>query len=760
MGCQPSRPSEDSSISPPLLLSESKRFSTLTFIEKPENRFEFTLKLVPYNTEIEHVSSISIEISYYTMNSHPPCVYTLNDLFYTNPEDLNSEEKLMFKLIENNTKEKMILKMVPFQDFQDYIFKASIYEINVLQSLQHQEPNLIKLRDFFINDFGKNRKKFIVLLFEQCDFTLAELIYYRKELKNFWKEEELLRMMKELTKIGISLEQSDVCHRDIRPENLWYSFKDARWKLANFSSARIYQIKNNEQFSHDQMLNTFRGKPEFQAPEVLKIYKENPEKTIEVYNAYLNDVYGLGAVFLMMNQTTNRVERKFIENAQIMEAWDERLSVEVICKMMNGNVKRRCFFENVRDLLNKEDRQSQLKDRKLEYALYEDMQAQVKLAETLSLEILKKEKFAHAYFKLLQTEHALNQFDDLLTFFESNSDEENKANTLKEIAEFSVLLGNNSKGGELFKESLTIYNFLGSETRRNGNYQKAVTLFEKALGIAGTLYTSNDPNFVQVLENCGNAYRLCGRYEEAKKCQEKALGILIKQKGEKSLEVARLLNNLANTYAGLKNYDTAIELLKNSIKVLRSEYMKENPNLLAMALCNLGEMYRHKKLLPEAKVSIEEALIIKEKIFGANPNLELSSALDNLGNVYYDLGEFAKAKKLYEKALIMKESELGEYSCEIALNLNNLGNACRCLKELKLAEGYYKKGIQIYRTHIREKNTNFAATLGNLGLVYKDMGKKDEAKKNLVEAVKILKESFGEEDFDYKLFKKELDSLR
>lgn len=109
----------------------------------------------------------------------------------------------------------------------------------------------------------------------------------------------------------------------------------------------------------------------------------------------------------------------------------------------------------------------------------------------------------------------------------------------------------------------------------------------------------------------------------------------------------------------------------------------------------------------------------------------------------------------------MKESQLGEFCIEIAISLNNLGNSCRCLKELKIAEGYYKKGIQIYKTQTKEKHPRYAATVGNLGLVYKDMGKKDEAKKLLKEACKILFDNNQkEEDSDYHFFRKELDLLK
>lgn len=758
MGCKANKPRSEIP-QEEFFAIESKRFQTLNYNEKPDNRIEFTLKIVPYNSEIERVSSITLEIAKYTLEKRPPFVYTLIDLFYNNPEELDLEDRLCFKIKEDSTNQRMILRMIPFQDYNDYAFKSALYEIYLLQSFSGM-PGLIKLRDFFINDFGKNRKKFILFFFEEAEFTLNDLLVYRKGTKNNWKEEELLRIMREFAEIGLALEKTNICHRDIRPENFWYSFKDGKWKLANFSCARLYQIQGNDTFSHERLLNTFRGKPEIQAPEVRAAFNDSTERKIEPFNAYMNDIYALGHLFLKLNQTEIKLDSQLIEKAEIMEAWDDILSIEVICKMMNGNSHRRPFYGNIKELLKTEDKASQLKDRKLEFSLYSELKSQIDNESSIQLRILKQEKFAHAYFKLLQTEHALSQFDELLTFFDQHYDEENRAHTLKEIGEFSHLLGNSAKAVELFKDSLAVYNRLGNEARKTGNYHKAVSLFEKALGISGMLYSSKDMNFINVLENCGNAYRLADMFNEAKKCQEKALGILIQLKGEKSIEVVRLLNNLANTHAGLKRYDMSIELLKNAIKILRGEEMKEHVNLLAMALCNIGEMYRHKKMLPEAKTAIEEALIIKEKIYGIEPNLEVASALDNLGNVYYDLNEFLKAKKLYEKALIMKEGCLGDFNIEIALSLNNLGNTTRCLKEFKTAEGFYKKALQIYKSNIREKNPAYAMTCGNIGLVYKDLGKKEEARRHLHEAAKILKENYTENDNDYNFFKKELDNLR
>lgn len=78
---------------------------------------------------------------------------------------------------------------------------------------------------------------------------------------------------------------------------------------------------------------------------------------------------------------------------------------------------------------------------------------------------------------------------------------------------------------------------------------------------------------------------------------------------------------------------------KKGIHLTRTHHAKEHANLLSTALCNLGEVYRHKQMLPEAKIVIEEAIIIKEKLYGGNngetTNVEVATTLDGLGNLKF-----------------------------------------------------------------------------------------------------------------------------
>lgn len=452
------------------------------------------------------------------------------------------------------------MKTINFDNYESYRFKSSLYEVYLMDRLKSLKDCVLTLHSYYITDFGPNRKKNLVLLFENADFTLVDLINYKRDqLKQLWTEKELLYYIKDISNTLGRLEDLGICHRDLRLENFWMCGKENKLKLACFGNARLYQLQGIE--SYDNMINTIRGKPLMMSPEVYSIYSTQVAKTA-VFNPMLNDVYSLGKCFFLMKVGSS--DNNLFTEISRMSNYDETLSTEIIAKMVNEYVKRRIYFKDVCTMIPDENTQKPPDNRLLEDILrknYENLNIGLKL-------IIIPEKMAHTYVEILQTKDAVLKFDDLLSFFENNNDFENKANTLREIAELSGLLGNEFNAVEYYKESFGLFKEMASQARKNSNYSKSVELYVKALNIGGLLFLKTDPNYLSIMENLGNVLRLDGKLEEAKKIQEKTLSQYITQKGENSIEVARLLNNLANTYAASKNYKTAVDLLQKGLIIV------------------------------------------------------------------------------------------------------------------------------------------------------------------------------------------------
>ena len=197
------------------------------------------------------------------------------------------------------------MKIVTFNTYDSYAFQSLLYEIYIHKILKPLNDHVIPLSHFYINDYGANRKKHMILLFENCDFTLTDVIDYRSStLLKPLPESELLFYMKELSKSFFYLDTFSVCHRDIRPENIWLSLKERKFKISFFSNARFYQSTTSSSLDHNNLINTFRGKPYLCSPEVGKSL-EIAGSTMGTYNAVMNDVYGLGLLFLSL-KTSNR----------------------------------------------------------------------------------------------------------------------------------------------------------------------------------------------------------------------------------------------------------------------------------------------------------------------------------------------------------------------------------------------------------------------------------------------------------------------
>ncbi|MFN8673231.1 MAG: tetratricopeptide repeat protein [Candidatus Sericytochromatia bacterium] len=91
-----------------------------------------------------------------------------------------------------------------------------------------------------------------------------------------------------------------------------------------------------------------------------------------------------------------------------------------------------------------------------------------------------------------------------------------------------------------------------------------------------------------------------------------------------------------------------------------------------------------------------------------------TEALTGLANMYYDSGQYPKAIEHYKKVIEIDEKNSNVQS--------DLGTAYFYTKDLKNAEVHLKKALEF-----DEKNLNARY---NLGVVYKELGKKDEAKKS------------------------------
>lgn len=158
----------------------------------------------------------------------------------------------------------------------------------------------------------------------------------------------------------------------------------------------------------------------------------------------------------------------------------------------------------------------------------------------------------------------------------------------------------------------------------------------------------------------------------------------------------------------------------------------------ALALNNLGVLYKDVNRVDEALVTFNEALEINQKLAKTNSSVYLhnvANTLNNLGILYYNennMGEALQAyKEAYQTYQKLAKTNPSVYLPDVAMTLNNLGNLHRTESYMDEALNVFNEALDIYRklakTNPSVYSPDIAMTLNNLGIVYYRIDRMDEA---------------------------------
>ena len=188
-------------------------------------------------------------------------------------------------LVENKQSgEQYALKKVICKDYPELLrFKK---EFELLYSLKNNN-NIMRIYKLQVKSLDMTTSCLYVLMERaQNDWNLE--IKRRIIAKKFYREYEIISILKQLTS-GLSfLQKNKIAHRDIKPQNILI-FPNNVYKIADLGEAK--NIKNNR-----IQMATLRGSELFMSPILyngLKYSKKNIR-----HNPYKSDMFSLGYCFL------------------------------------------------------------------------------------------------------------------------------------------------------------------------------------------------------------------------------------------------------------------------------------------------------------------------------------------------------------------------------------------------------------------------------------------------------------------------------
>ena len=186
-------------------------------------------------------------------------------------EDKYHRHFAMKKLICSSTKEIEILK-------KEYEFLYNFEGLNI---------NLIKIYGIEIKKLDKTTFVMYVLM-ELAKIDWEKEIIQRKKINNFYSEKELFLILKDLTRTLSKLQQNNISHRDIKPQNILLCDNDIL-KISDFGEAK----KNIDNNYDDTIKQTIRGTELYMSPALFKSLKQKVKSKYTKHNTYKSDVFSL-----------------------------------------------------------------------------------------------------------------------------------------------------------------------------------------------------------------------------------------------------------------------------------------------------------------------------------------------------------------------------------------------------------------------------------------------------------------------------------
>lgn len=207
--------------------------------------------------------------------------YQLKESLYTNC----SSGVAVYRAINVHSDAKVAIKFKKTLDSR----KLNEMEIEARVQRSFDHPNFCKLFDTFV--YQENEFLVLAMVMELLSSDLNREVNVRRGKKLYWSEEELVMYLFQIVDALDYLQQRDLCHRDIKPHNIFLDSNDVI-KLGDFGAT--CSTLNNSSFS-------IQGTPLYLSPLLRKHYSESladPSVQTLHHNPYKSDVFSLGVTMV------------------------------------------------------------------------------------------------------------------------------------------------------------------------------------------------------------------------------------------------------------------------------------------------------------------------------------------------------------------------------------------------------------------------------------------------------------------------------
>ena len=176
-----------------------------------------------------------------------------------------------------------------------------------LDSVHHN--NVVRMRSWFLHGTDINLESLVIVMDYYPEGNLKKFSTELKRDGFFIPDEEIINHAIQLVDALKFMQSKEICHRDIKPQNILIHNYATTLKIGDFGSSRY--LKNAINFS-------VVGTPIYMSPEMRKAYAQHLERADNSfqYCPYKSDVYSLGLVILDLASLQDPVGLTDMNNLQ------------------------------------------------------------------------------------------------------------------------------------------------------------------------------------------------------------------------------------------------------------------------------------------------------------------------------------------------------------------------------------------------------------------------------------------------------------
>ena len=253
-------------------------------------------------------------------------------------------------LVQDKKNELFSMKKIILSEELDV--HSVINEYKMCQKLKH--PNVVKILGIYNNKLDLTT--YVVYVLMEVGLTDWE-----KEIRKYndksleYTERELIEIIKQLSSVLSFLQRNNICHRDIKPQNILV-FKNKIYKVADFGEAK--QIDN---IAKNLINYSLRGTELYMSPLLFNGLR-NGQIDIK-HNLFKSDVYSLGLCVLYATVTNNKPLyeiRKYVDINGVKKYLEKLLKdkysnkfINLLISMLEIHEKNRPDFIELEKIMKK-----------------------------------------------------------------------------------------------------------------------------------------------------------------------------------------------------------------------------------------------------------------------------------------------------------------------------------------------------------------------------------------------------------------------